>query len=83
MFAELRVDHRDLAVLDHEALDALHRLAGVVGDDDVGRDLLAVIVNLAVESHFQVDLALREGETLADQRRRQATTWKNYFMISF
>lgn len=67
MLAKLSVDHRHLAMLNHEALDALHGLARVVSDDDVGGNLLAMIVNLAIQSHLQVDFALREGETLADQ----------------
>lgn len=54
-------------MLNHEALDALHGLARVVGDDNVGGNFLAMIVNLAIQSHLQVDFALREGEALADQ----------------
>lgn len=65
--AKLRIDHGDLAVLDDVALDAAHRLPRVVGHDDVGGELLPVVVGLAVEGHLQVDLAIAEGEALAYQ----------------
>lgn len=46
--AELRVDHSDLHVLDDHAADVAHRLPGVVRDNHVGGNLLAVVVDLAV-----------------------------------
>lgn len=81
VLAELGVDHGDLAVLDHEALDALDRLARVVRDHDVGGDLLAVVVDFPIQRHLQVDLALGEGEALADQRRGQATAALTYPLV--
>lgn len=52
-------------------LDVLDGLPGVVGDGDVARDLLAVVVDLAVQSDLQVELALGEGEALADEGARK------------
>lgn len=72
MAAELRVDHGDLDVLHHHAADVADRLPGVVGDDHVGCELLAVVVDLPVEGHLQVDLAVAEGESLAHEGARQA-----------
>ena len=68
MLAELSVDHCHLAMLHNEAFNALDRLAGVVSDDNVRTDLLAMIINLAIEGDFKVDFSLRESKTLADQR---------------
>lgn len=54
--------------------DVLDVLPGVVGDDHVGSELLAVIIDLLVQSDLQVELALREGEALADERARQTAS---------
>lgn len=70
--AELRVDHGDLAVLDDVTLYATHRLPRVVRHNDVGGNLLPVVVRLAVQGHLQVDLAIAEGEALAHQGAGQA-----------
>jgi len=71
MLAELGVHHGDLSVLHNEALDALHGLLGVVRHLDGGSRLLAMIVDLPVQRNLQTDLAIREGESLADQRAGQ------------
>lgn len=47
--------------------DAFHGLARIVGHYDVGRDFLAMVVDLAIQSALQVDLALGESEALADK----------------
>lgn len=52
MTAKLRVDHRNLNMLYNHAADITHRLPGVVRNYDIGSELLAMVVNLAVKSHF-------------------------------
>lgn len=68
MSAELRIDHGDLAVLDHIAFDSADRFSGVVGDDDVGSDLFAMIVSFAIQCNFQINFSCAEGKSFADQR---------------
>lgn len=80
MFAELRVDHRHLAMLHNKAFDAFHGFTWIVGDDDVCGDLFTMIVNFTVQGDFQVDFTLRESETFADKGWGQAATfWKLKF----
>lgn len=54
-------------------LDVLNGLPAVVGNDDVGGDLLPMVVDFAVKSDFQVDLSIPEGEALAYEGARETT----------
>lgn len=65
MTAELRVDHGNLDMLHNHRTDVADRFSGVVGHNDIGSDLLAVVVNLPVQSDFEVDLSIAESESLA------------------
>lgn len=68
--AELRVDHGNLNMLYNHAADVANGFPGVVGNDDVGGNLLSMIVDFLVEGHFQTDLAVAESEALADKGAR-------------
>jgi len=72
VLAELGIHHGDLGVLHNEALDALHRLLRVIRDLNGGCRLLAMVVDLPVQRDLQANLAIREGESLADQRTGQS-----------
>jgi hypothetical protein len=72
VLGELRVDHRHFAVLHHVDFHVSDGFAGVVADGDAGTDLLAVVVDLAVEGHLEVDLAGGEGEAFGDDGARKS-----------
>jgi len=55
-------------------LDVFDCLAAVISNGYVGGDLLSVVVDLPIKSHFQVDLSVSESETLAYKRARETTT---------
>lgn len=81
VFAELSIDHSDFTMLYNEALNALNSLAGVVSYNDISRNLFAMIINLTIQSNFQVDFALRECETLANQGRWQTSAYLKFVII--
>ena len=62
-------------------LDVPDGLAGVIVHRHVGADLLAVVVDLLVQRHLQVDLALREGEPFGHQGRRQAAASRRWRVL--
>lgn len=74
MTAELRVDHSNLDVLYDHRTDVTNRLPGIVRYDDVGSNLLSVIVNFSIQSDFKVDLSVAESESFAHERARQTTS---------
>lgn len=60
-----------MLMLGRTCLNVLDRLASVVTDDNVGCQLFAMVVDLAVQGNFEVEFALRESETLAHKRARE------------
>lgn len=74
MTAELRVDHSNLDVLHNHRADVTNRLPGIVRYDDVGSNLLSVIVNFSIQSDFKVDLSVAESESFAHERARETTS---------
>lgn len=61
-------------MLYHHAADIPHRFSRVVGDNYVSGNLLAMVVDFTIEGHFEVDLAVAEGESLAHQRAWKTAT---------
>lgn len=74
MAAELRVDHGNLDMLHNHRADVTDRFPGVVGHDDVGSHLFSMVVDLPVQSNFEVDLSIAESESLAHERARETTS---------
>lgn len=64
---ELVVGHGDLDVLDDGALDVLDGLLATVVDVDGSVDLLAMVVELLVESHLHVELSGGQSEALGHE----------------
>lgn len=74
MTAELRVNHGYLNMLDNHTADVAHRFTRVIRHNDVGSNLLSMIVDFLVQSYLQVNLSIAEGKSFADQRAWKTTS---------
>lgn len=79
--AELRVDHGNFYVLHDHAANVANRFPGVVGNNDVGSNLFSMVVDFPVQSHFEGNLSITEGESFANERARETTSTRGRCML--
>lgn len=70
-------------MLHHVHLHVFDGLARAIVYDDLSSDPLAVVVDLLVERHLQVDLTAGEGEALRGHRAGQTEAALKRSMLQF
>lgn len=65
MAGKLRVDHRNFDMLHNHGADVSNRFPRVVGYNNVGSELLSMVVDFLVQCYFKTYLAIAESKTFA------------------